>query len=192
MPKIDDYEKISVTGGERNRSRALPWIIVGAGAAVAIIASLFIVNAMRGGSEPTPTTAPTTTSTQTTGSGTQTSSPTSPTTTSKPTTTSPNKVPVVDVGPTMNMPVTQWNIQVDLSQRLGQTYYNLEGDKLLLSTALIDSLPASCAKQPWGMTKLAGGKFEVLKPAERCAAAPELYDELWGLMDAMVKTARPL
>lgn len=190
LPKVEgEYEKIAVTGGKGDRSKSLPWIIVGAGAAVAIIASLFVVNAMRGGSEPAPVPPTTTTETSSPTSGQTTTSP-GPT---KPTPTSTaGQVPPVDVGPTMNMPVTQWNIQVDLSQRLGQTYYQLEGDKLLLSTALIDSLPASCAKQPWGMSKIAGGKFEVLKPTQKCAAAPELYDELWGLMDAMVKTARPL
>src|SRR5690606_37136472 len=44
----DDYEKISVTGGEGDKRRLLPWIIVGAGVIVALIAALLIVNSLSG------------------------------------------------------------------------------------------------------------------------------------------------
>lgn len=193
LPEIgEDYEKISVTGGERGAKRFIPWIIVGAGAVIALIVAVFVIGSLNGGGAgPEPTAAPTTTQ------GTPSEETPSPSddpdeTRPTPTPTAPSTtVPQVEVGPIMNMPITQWNVQADLSQKLGDTYYNITGENLVLTTSLIDSLPASCSKE-WGMTRLADGSFEVLKPAERCAAAPELYDELWGLMHAMVQTVRPL
>ena len=81
-----------------------------------------------------------------------------------------------------------------MSNRLGIMNYALESSpptgRLVFSGGLLEQLPASCAKEPWGMTNLGDGKFEALKPTTRCAAAPELYDELWGLMAAMAASAR--
>lgn len=191
----DDYEKISVTGGERRTSRFVPWIIVGAGAVIALVVAILIVGSLSGGgSEPAPTAAPTTESQQTQPSTPgESDDPDDPGESTQPTRTPPTAVPEVEVGPTMNMPVAQWGIQVDLSQRLGLTvsYSIPDGVNLVLASSLIDSLPASCSKE-WGMTRVDDSTFEVYKPAERCEAAPALYDELWGLMDAMAKSARPL
>lgn len=190
FPEVgEDYEKIAVTGGERGAKRFIPWIIVGAGAVIALIVAVLLIGSLNGGSEPAPTAAPS----PTTPSESRQPSTTSPTET-RPTTAPVNpgtEVPQVEVGPIMNMPITHWGVQADLSQKLGDTFYNITGENLVLTSSLISSLPASCGSE-WGMTRAADGSFQVLKPGERCAAAPELYDELWGLMDAMVKTVRPL
>lgn len=197
LPEVDgDYEKISVTGGERRTSRFVPWIIVAVGAIVAVVVAIFIVTSLSGGGnpEPAPTAAPTTESPTS-------SQPSTPSDSdddgeqggsTQPTRAPATTAPQVEVGPTMNLPVADWGVQADLSERLGLSVnYRLDGQNLVLSSSLIDSLPASCSKE-WGMTRTAAGDFEVLKPAERCAAAPAVYDELWGLMDAMVKSVRPL
>jgi len=198
----DAYEPISVTGGERGGRRVLPWLIVTGGVVVALLAAFFVVSSLTGGDKPqngADSSATTDGSTQTEGDKNSTtdanqggSSPSKTTTPTTPSKTTPpaSKVPAVEVGPTMNMPIPFWSTQVDLSQKLGNVSFQITGDKLVLTSSLISSLPASCAGD-WGMTKVANG-FEVLKPAAACTAAPELYDELWGLMDAMVKTARPL
>lgn len=197
LPEVDgDYEKISVTGGERRTSRFVPWIIVAVGAIVAVVVAIFIVTSLSGGGnpEPAPTAAPTTESPTS-------SQPSTPSDSgddgeqggsTQPTRAPATTAPQVEVGPTMNLPVADWGVQADLSERLGLSVnYRLDGQNLVLSSSLIDSLPASCSKE-WGMTRTAAGDFEVLKPVERCAAAPAVYDELWGLMDAMVKSVRPL
>lgn len=199
MPEVHaepeaDYEKISVIGGEPKRGRVVPWIIVGAGAVIALVAAIFIVGALAGGGndEPTPTAAPTVPTDEPPSSNPTTQRPSTPATTTPTATPSPT-VPQVEVGPTMTMRITQWNTQVELSQKLGLTasYAIPDGVNLTLQTSLIDSLPSTCSKD-WGMTRRDDGTFEVFKPAERCEAAPEVYDELWGLMDAMVKSARSL
>jgi len=40
------------------------------------------------------------------------------------------------------------------------------------------------------MTRAADGTFTVLRPEQSCAAAPELYDEVWGLVAAMAESAK--
>ncbi len=188
----DDYEKIAVTGGDPRSRRFLPWVIVGGGAVVALVASIFIVNAVRGGVEPEPTAAPVPTTTQspTTAPTTTTPEPTTPT----PTTPDSDTPPRVEVGSTMTLDIPWWGVTADLSTKFGQTSYNIDANgRLVLSSSLVDSLPASCrgADQGWGITKVDDTTFEVLRPAERCAEAPELYDELWGLTAAMVDSIRP-
>lgn len=191
-PASDEYEKIAVTGGTGGK-KMLPWIIVGAGAAIALVASIFIVNALGGGTEPTPTAAPTATETPTTGS-TPSASP-SPSTDPEPSETADDQPPQVEVGPTMVLDVPFWGITADLSTRFGQTSYVIDADsRLVLNSALISSLPESCAamRSEWGISRVGDATFEVLKPAQRCAEAPELYDEIWGLSAAMVESIRPL
>lgn len=186
----DDYEKIAVTGGS-DRKKLLPWIIVGAGAAIALVASIAIINAVTGGaaSDAAPAPAPTET---TAAPSTPSTSPTPSPIPEEPTADQP---PQVDVGQTMALDVPFWNITADLSTRFGQTSYVIDGgSRLVLTSALIDSLPQSCAamRSEWGILRTGDASFEVLKPAQRCADAPELYDELWGLSAAMVDSIRPL
>ena len=47
-----DYEPISVTGGEGDSRRIIPWIIVVGGAIAALLAAFFIVSAITSGNEP--------------------------------------------------------------------------------------------------------------------------------------------
>lgn len=191
-PTDDAYEKIAVTGGSGGK-KMLPWIIVGAGAVIALIASIFIVNALGGGSEPTPTAAPTATEAPAT-DATPSTSP-SPSTDPEPSEAAGDQPPKVEVGPTMALDVPFWGITADLSTRFGQTSYAIDADsRLVLTSALISSLPESCAamRSEWGISRVGDATFEVLKPAQRCAEAPELYDEIWGLSAAMVESIRPL
>jgi len=183
----------STQAGDR-AAQAKPWIVVGIIALIALIASIVVVNLARGAQEePPPVTEPTTTQT--------------PDTPSQPTTpdaepeadadadgedAEPDGPPQVEVGATYDMNIGPWNATSQISQRFGSISFTIpDNTNLVLNSDLLNSLPDSCAamRQGWGATKTESG-YEVLKPAERCAEAPELYDEVWGLVDAWVKTIR--
>lgn len=169
-----------------------PWIIVGVVAVLALVGSIVMVNLARGGGDTTATPAPTTTQPSTENSP-STPATTEPTETDDPT-PDPDEVPTVEVGPTNNMPIGPWNATSELSQKLGSTSFSIpDGSNLVLSSALLDSFPNECAdmRTAWGATLLENGTYEVRKPATRCAAAPELYDEVWGLVAAWVTTIKP-
>lgn len=177
-------------GSGDRAARAKPWIVVGIVAVLAIIASIVILNLARGPQEtPQPTTEPTTTQTP------QTSSPATPDDQDDDDDSDadqPSGPPAVDVGPTYDMAIGPWNATSQISQRFGAVNFNIpDGVNLVLTSDLLSSFPDSCAamRQGWGATKTATG-YEVLKPATRCTAAPELYDEVWGLTDAWVQTIR--
>lgn len=176
---------------------AKPWIIVGIVAVVAIVLSIVVVNLVRGdGADPEPTasTAPSTSATKTPTTTTPGKTET-PEETKAPETPAADQVPKVAVGDTSPLPITQWGATSQLSQKFGSAFYNIDGDdRLVLTSPLIDSLPMSCEamRSQWGAIRVEGGKFEIAKPAERCAETPELYDELWGLTDAFVKSIEPL
>lgn len=187
-----DYEKIAVTGGPSGVKRFLPWLVVGGGAIVVLVAALLVVGGVRGGGEPATTAAPSTPSSAP--STATTPPPTTPEETSEPTESPADEPPQVEVGQTMRLDIPQWGITADLSTRFGQTSYMIDANnRLVLTSALIDSLPESCAamRAEWGIVKVEAA-YEVLKPAERCAAAPEVYDELWGLTAAIVESIQPL
>ena len=177
----------------------LPWIIVGAVAIVAIIASIVVVNAVRGNDTPpvagseTNTTAPTTEQPETT-PGTET--PVAPPTEKpEPETKPTDEAPKVEVGPTITLGIEAWGATSELSGRMGPTSYNIpDSVNLQLSSELLDSFPASCEamRTEWGATRLDNGTFQVRKPAESCAEAPELYDTVWGLVAAWVDSIKPL
>lgn len=192
----DDYERISVTGGEGGHRRVLPWIVVAAVAAVALIASVFIVLAVRGNGDAAPPAAEPGTQTEQTPE-----TPAEPTPgeepSTEPTTPEPepsDQAPSVQVGRTYNMDITQWNTSVEVSNRLGGgLHYVLDGDDLVLKGGdLLPKFPDSCAemRSGFGMSRAADGSFEVRRPAQSCAAAPELYDEVWGLVAAMTESAK--
>lgn len=173
-------------------AKAKPWIIVGLVTVVALVASIVVLNLARADEDPSSTAAPTT----------------QEPTTSKPATSTSasddeeededrpaDEVPEVEVGPTGEMNVPTWGITAQISGKFGWPQYVINGEQLVLTgSPLIESLPDSCAamRQQWGIQRTADGKYEVLKPAERCEAAPELYDELWGLTDALVQSVVPL
>ncbi|WP_449281327.1 hypothetical protein [Leucobacter sp.] len=178
---------------KRNRAAgaAKPWIVVGLVAVLAIIASIVVVNIVRGGDAG-----------QTAGPATEQPTeeqPAQPSTPSTPDTPDEDEeepeepgdeVPQVEVGQTMELPIPQWGVNGDLSSKFGSTSYTLENGntELWLDSSLIRQLPCD---GNWGARQVSEGEYEVLRPAEGCAAAPELYDELWGLIDAFVRSLRP-
>lgn len=103
-------------------------------------------------------------------------------------------VPSVDVGDTFKMDVSQWGVSVLVSRKLSNIHYELRGENLYLTSDQSMSLPVSCQvmREGFGLVRGANGGYRALKPEKRCEDAPELYDELWGLMDAMAKTVKPL
>ncbi|MFD5600266.1 hypothetical protein ACFWHR_09430 [Leucobacter sp. NPDC058333] len=183
--------------GGRGAPKALPWIVVGVVAVIAIVVCIVLVNMARANDAGGATSSKTTTTSE---SPSETPTPSATPSddaeeTEEPETKDPNKVPAVEVGPTSTLDIPAWGVTSQLSQKFGMTSYNIpDNSNLQLTSPLIQSLPEECAamRTQWGVTKGADGKFTVLKPAETCEAAPELYDELWGLTDAFVKSFKPL
>ncbi|GAA1598589.1 hypothetical protein [Leucobacter chromiireducens] len=182
--------------GEPQRDRAAqakPWIVVGIVALLAILASIVVVNIARGQGDAEPST-PKPTATEQPSTEQPDPKPTTPVT-EKPETEKPDEdtVPSVDVGPTSSFPIGPWNASSEWPQRLGAANFEIpDASHLKLSGELFNSFPESCAamRGEWGATKLPDGKFEVAKPAATCEAAPELYDQVWGLLDAWVKSIK--
>ncbi|MBC9928196.1 MULTISPECIES: hypothetical protein [unclassified Leucobacter] len=168
----------------------IPWIVVGLASVLAILVSILVMNLSRGGADvsadPIQTTEPAVTSPKPT---------TSPTT--KPTaepTPSSDRAPSVDVGTTSSMRIDQWNAVTDVSGRFGALNYVFDGETMQITSALTDSFPASCGaamKTGWGIERVAGTSYKVVKPAGQCADSPELYDQVWGLMQAMADAIKP-
>lgn len=172
-------------GHTTKRSAILPWAIVGVIALLALLGAAFFVTAQQSAGEQS------TVQQSTDGdSGQSSTKDSSKIPTAEPVPTS--EVPEVEVGQTLTLHITQWNKQVDISSKFGSTWYQLQdgNTKAQLNSALIDSLPESCAEMrtQFGF-ELAEDKLTVLKPNQTCAAATELYNEIWGLLDAAAKTA---
>lgn len=188
--RVHTAQKPTSSRGSTTSTR-LPWIIVGAVAIVAIIVSIVVVNVARGSeSAPEATTNTTTTEPETTQPEPETTTPEAPKPVEKP----KDQAPSVEVGPTVTMQIVPWTVTSELSQRFGQTSFNIpDGVNLELTSELLNSFPESCAamRTAWGATKLEDGTFQVRKPAEGCAEAPELYDTVWGLVAAWVDTIQP-
>ncbi len=195
----DEYEPIAVTGGRSGGRKALPWIIVAGGAIIAIVASVLVINGVRGSdTDPIPTPAPAPTTTQ---APVETEDP-EPSETEAPEPEVPtDEVPVVEVGPTWTLSIPQWNLDVEMSNRYGgRTPYVLTdgGTKAMFTLPLAESLPDSCAaaREPnvWGLLRKEDGTLEAIRPEPRCTDpdAAAVYDTLWGLMDATAKSARPM
>lgn len=167
------------------RAKFMPWVVVGVVALVAIIGATFLIGGLRGGAEEV-TPAPV--------EKVEPVAPTPDTNVSED--EKPEEVveepktdeaPTVEVGATYPIPVPQWNASFDLSDRLGSSCgYNIEGENLVMCTDLVESFPESCSalRTGWGITRLADGKFELLRPEGTCADAKALYDNVWGLMQA--------
>lgn len=188
----DGYEKISVTGSAPRGRRALPWIIVGGGAVIAIIASILVINGVRGSSEPEPSPSPPVTTEPTTPSPEPEPEPTTPEPEPE-----PEGPPEVDPGDTYSLEISQWGITVERSNAFGgSTPYELQdgNTRAMFELPLAQSLPESCAaaRTGWGLLRSDDGKLEVIRPEPRCADADAaaVYDKIWGLMYHMAKTAR--
>lgn len=178
---------------------ALPWIIVAAVAVLALVGALLVVNALRGGGEekPAPTTeapAPTTTTPETTETETVPPTPEEP---------EVEEAPKVDVGPNpISMDISFAGISVQSSQKLTnpQWFYHAgPPERVMFESGLMNSFPDSCSamrspegKSPWGIEKGEGNTWTVVRPEGTCAADTKLYDEVWGLMQAVADSAKPL
>lgn len=168
----------------------VPWIAVGIIAVLAIVASIVVVNLSRLGSADEAGSAPPPPPAAASAPPPRTSAP-------KPSATPPaDTPPAADMGADpMPLSIEAWGVRADLSRKFGSTSYTIpDGTNLVFSSGLIDALPESCAamRTGFGITRLPDGRYEVLRPDARCAAAPELYDEIWGQLAATVKTIRPL
>ncbi|MBT1018154.1 hypothetical protein KJY77_03250 [Canibacter sp. lx-72] len=101
------------------------------------------------------------------------------------------KTPQVNPGSTYAFSITQWGVTVDLSAKFGSARYELKDGVAILSSDLINSLPQECAplREQFGF-KREGSKLTALKPAAQCEVALEVYNEIWGLLEAAVTTQR--
>ena len=200
LPYASDGGGGAVASRDRS-AQAKPWIIVGFIALIAIVVSIIVINALRGGEPPVADGN----STNTTTSQSATSTPPA-TQTEQPTTDSPkpeqtekpekpgDEPPVIDPGQTFTMPIGPWNATSQLSARFGATNFAIpDGTNLILSSDLLNQFPASCEamSKQWGAKRLDDGTYEVLRPAGTCTENPALYDEVWGLTAAWVKTINP-
>lgn len=181
-------------GRSGTTSTRMPWIVVAAVAIIAIVVSIVVVNMSRGADDAPEATTNSSTSEESTAEpdtdSPSTSTPERPEPEKKPA----DEVPTVEVGPTYPLQVPQWGFTSEISQRFGSTSYLLLDDtQLQLTSDLLNSFPEECAamREAWGATKLADGSYEVRKPADACAAAPELYDTVWGLTAAWIDTIKP-
>lgn len=170
----------------KRRAAVVPWIVVGAVAVVALVISIVLVGNARAGddaADPAPA-APTTTQEP---APADTEEP-APEETEEPEDDGP---PDVQVGDTMTMNIEAWGATSELSQRFGSTSYAIPDNvNLVLTSDLLNSFPDACAdmRQGWGAIREDDGSYAVLKPDATCDAAPELYDEVWGLVAAWVDT----
>src|SRR5690606_10679506 len=114
----------------------------------------------------------------------------------------PDEAPAVDVGSTFPMEISYAGITVDVSQQLTNVEWFYQAgppERVLIQSGLMNSFPDSCAAMrspegmsPWGIERGEDGAWTVVRPAGTCAAAPDLYDQVWGLMQAMADSATPL
>lgn len=184
---------------ERKRSQAaLPWIIIAAVAVLALVGALIAVNALRGDDAPVEetTAAPAPSPTETDGAETEAPAPT-------PEEPETEEAPKVDVGANpISMPISFAGISVESSQKLTnpQWFYHAgPPERVMFESGLMNSFPDSCSamrspegQSPWGIEKGEGDTWTVVRPEGTCTADTELYDEVWGLMQAVADSAKPL
>lgn len=186
----------------RGRSgRALPWIVISAVALLLLIGALIFVNMMTGDdTETTPTPEPTATEEPPAPSETPSETPSEEPSIEP--TPSATEAPDVEVGNTGTMEISYAGISVDFSYKLTDIQWFYQAgppERVMIETGLMNSFPDSCAamrspvgQSPWGIEALDTGGWGVVRPEGTCAANPELYDEVWGLMQALADSAKPL
>lgn len=194
----DEYERISVVGSEPRGRKALPWLIVGGGVVIAIIASIFVINGVRGTETPAPTEKPAATSEPAPTESTPETTAPEPSEAPAP---EPSVAPVVDPGSTWSLPIDQWGITVEVSEKLGgSTPYTLfDGntramfDSLPVAAGLSDACAVARGEHAWGLRKKDDGTLEAIRPEPRCSSASDaaVYDTIWGVLDYMAKSAKP-
>lgn len=176
----------------------LPWIIVAVVAIAALVGALVFVNmntSKAGDKEPTGTSTEQPSDQPTTDAPSETPS-------EEPETPEVTEAPAVDVGETYPMEISYAGIEIQGPAKLNPNAWYVPtqtGDEVMFHAAVMGSFPDSCAdmrsvegKSPWGIRKEADGTWSVIRPGDGCAAAPELYNEVWGLMQAVADSAKPL
>lgn len=186
-----------VPAARKSTKAAMPWIVVSAVAVLALGGAFVVVNAL-GDDEPKPeptTEAPTPAPT--------TAAPEKPETeTPKPGAEKPG-APEAEVGPNpISMDISYAGISVESSQKLtNPQWFYLAGppERVMFESGLMNSFPDACSamrspvgESPWGIEKSAEGKWTVVRPAGTCSVDEKLYDEVWGLMQALADSAKPL
>lgn len=177
---------------QQRHQGSLPWVIVGVIVVLALVASALVIHFVRNQQQSDSARSSQTAPAETEGEGSASSNQND----EEESSSQSDDVPMAEVGGTFQLRITQWDQQVALSHKLGGVRYELKSgpDRVVLSADLINQLPASCAqmREEFGFLKTASGKFEVLKPQQVCKADRELYNEIWGLLDAAAKTAAAL
>lgn len=187
-----------VPATRRGMGAALPWIIVGAVAVVALVGSLLVVNAMRG-DDPQP--EPSTSAPQPTPS--ETEEPQTEAPEPEPEEPAAETAPTVEVGPNpIPLDISYAGISVESSQKLTNPQWFYQAgppERVMFESGLMNSFPDACAamrspqgQSPWGIEKGDDGKWSVVRPGGTCSADPKLYDEVWGLMQAVADSVKPL
>lgn len=194
-----EYERISVTGGAARGRKALPWLIVGGGAVIAIIASIFVINGVRSDDTQAPTDKPAVTSEP---APEETTPPAPEPEPSEEPVPEPTTAPVIDPGSTYTFPISQWELTVEASEKLGgSTPYTLfDGnsramfDTIPVAAGLSEACAAARAEHAWGLLKKDDGTIEVIRPEPRCSEPGDaaIYDTIWGVLDHMAKSAKPV
>ncbi len=202
------------------QQRMLPWIVVAAAAVVVLIVSSFIINMSRSvtndavvPNDATSQSAPSATSSpkpnsakpQATPERSQSGALASAQPSASPSASASAVAPTVDPGPTNPLGFDGWNVTGDLSAKLGQTSFTVNGESMLLDSALPKTLPASCAaaQQGWGISRsqtadaahpktVGADHYGLIRPAESCAADPGLYNTVWGLYEAYLKSLKSM
>lgn len=183
---------------KKRSGKALPWIIVGAVAVVALIVALVLVNNASGNSSESP--APSETTSEEPSQEPTTDTP-SEEPDSEPESPAATEAPKVDVGETYPLDISYAGISVVAPSKLNPNawYVPGAGDEVMFHSTLMGTFPASCAdmrsvegKSPWGIQKQADGTWMAVRPATSCAAAPDLYNEVWGLVQSIADSATPL
>ena len=195
----DELPTKPVPANRKKSGAALPWIIIGAVAVLLLIGAFIFVNTMTGSDDPEPVPTPEAPATEDpvpTPSETPSEEPTAE---PEPTAT---EAPAVEVGETGTMEISYAGISVDFSYKLSNIQWFYQAgppERVLIETGLMNSFPDSCAamrspvgQSPWGIEKDPAGGWSVVRPEGTCAEDPALYDEVWGLMQALADSAKPL
>lgn len=179
----------------------IPWITVGAIAVVAIVVSIVLVTVFRGAPAPE-------TDTPTTGQDESSEVSEAPTVQEPPAKEEPKvddnsgapvvvgDAPKVDMGSNaVEVEIGPWKVKAKFAAKFGYFEFTVpEPNTLLLTSPWFDEFPDSCKdmRTQFGITKIDDNTYEVKRPAQTCAAAPELYDEVWGQIAATIKTFKPI
>lgn len=196
-PRNADAPTKQVPAAEKRSTAALPWIVVSIIAILALVGAFLFVNSLSDGD-----TAPV-----------ETDEPVAPEETDEPPVEEtpeetdapdlPEEAPAVDVGDTISLDIG-YNIEitVEASQKLDPYEWYIPDTTrqyVTWSSTLMQSFPESCAamrssttQSPWGIEQDETGTWGVVRPEGTCEADPELYNEVWGLMQAVADSAKPM